>query len=135
MTWGFLAAAAFNILGMLGHTSGFTRTPAEALLPSLFGPESCLLIVLWGMAYAAVARRWHQVPALCVVFAFEKLFYTITWVRFWQTASVDAVLRDHPDAAPLLMAYGVGDGLFGLMFGVAAVMGLRGGHRARPLPP
>jgi hypothetical protein len=125
MTLGFFAAALFNIVGMLVHTAGFTSYPAAALIPSLFGPDGCLLIVVWGMAYGAVARRWDQVPALCGVFAAEKLFYTFSWVRFWQSTSVDEVFRDHADAAPLLLAYGVGDGLFGLMFAVAAVIGLR----------
>jgi hypothetical protein len=125
MPWGFLAAALFNVGGMLVHTRGFTSYPAAALIPSLFGPDGCLLIVVWGLAYAAVARHWAQLPALCAVFALEKAFYTFSWVRFWQVASLDAILHEHPGAASLLVAYGLGDGLFGLMFAVASGLGVQ----------
>ena len=56
-------------------TRGFTTDPLGPLWPGLFGTPGCLLIALWGLAYAAVAARWAQVPELCAVFALEKLFY------------------------------------------------------------
>jgi len=127
MTAGFYAAAAFNLVGMLWHTRAFTAFPAAALYPGLFGPEGCVAIVLWGLAYAAVAGRWSTTPALCGVFCVEKLFYGVTWLLYWARSplSVEEHMSQHPEAATLLLVYGAGDFAFAVFFAVAARRGAR----------
>lgn len=42
--------------------------------PGLFGPEGCIAIILWGLAYLSVAfGGWREVPYLVLVFGIEKV--------------------------------------------------------------
>merc|ERR1712130_8395 len=65
---------------------GASRYSLAALYPNVFSPEGCVAVILWGLAYAAVAQQYQRLPWLCFVFALEKAFYTLTWVN-WNFAN------------------------------------------------
>jgi hypothetical protein len=48
--------------------------------PSLLGREGVGGIVLWGFAYASVARSYAETPLTVLVFAVEKMYYFAAWV-------------------------------------------------------
>ena len=122
----FFAAAAFNLVGIGITTQLFTDNPLAALWPGLFGTPGCVLIAIWGLAYASVADRWRQVPALCGVFAIEKLFYGASWVLYWAAPTTPTLawhLAEAPSAAGFYLCYGAGDLLFAGVFALAAWTG------------
>ena len=124
-TAGFVLAAATNAL-ILVFSKGL-QDDLGAIDP-LFSPIGCLLILLWGAAYLAVARNHAQVPAVAAVFAVEKLAYTANWGQFLLLWEGDwAALRAaDPISWLFLSVYGLSDAAFMLFFGWVAWR-----HRAR----
>ena len=124
---GFYAAAAYNIGGLLVFSKGFTNTVLFDTDPVLFSIPGCLLVMIWGLAYAAQSRSWRSGPAVSAVFALEKAFYAGWWV--WWLAENHARLPDIYAADALAGAfysvYGLGDAAFGVFFAMAAAVALR----------
>src|SRR5262249_1208001 len=73
VTLGFRAAAFVNVAGILLFSLGLTNTALIARNPVVFSRFGLVCIMLWGLAYLAVARAYAQVPLLVAVFAVEKL--------------------------------------------------------------
>ncbi len=128
-TLGFVLAAATNAL-VLVFSKGL-QNDLGAIDP-LFSPIGCLLIVLWGAAYLAVARNHAKVPAVALVFAIEKLVYTAHWVQFTLMWPGDwaSIRASDPISWLFLSAYGLSDAAFMLFFGWVAWR-----HRARLFSP
>ena len=79
MKWiphGFKLAAAINIFGILLFSKGLTNTYLAELDPQVFSTFGQGCIILWGLAYLAVAERYREVRWLVAVFTVEKLVYT-----------------------------------------------------------
>ncbi|MBI5366032.1 MAG: hypothetical protein HZA54_03265 [Planctomycetes bacterium] len=119
---GFVAAAAFNIGGILVFTRALTNQAIFATDPAMFSRPACLLVMVWGLAYAAQARSWRAAPAISAVFALEKFIYAAWWCvwlahRGGELAALAE--RDLP-AGVFYAVYGAGDAAFGLFFAWAA---------------
>jgi hypothetical protein len=116
----FLAAGLAN-MGVLIFSAGFTNEILSAAFPEAFSRIGLFTIVLWGLAYIAVARRYAEVPWLVAVFAVEKYFYVATWV-YWLSAH-GATLGDLYAqsflAGLFFSVYGLNDLLFGVVFTAA----------------
>lgn len=114
----FYAAAGYNVAGMLLFSHGFSNPLLEALDPQLFTLPGQLSILLWGLAYAAVARHHARVPALVAVFALEKLMYAALWLRWLLAhgAGLPRLAEQSASTALFFAVYGLGDLLFGLFF-------------------
>ena len=80
ITGGFVLAGAFNVFGMLVVSRLFTNPLLSATDPAVFSWLGHVVIVLWGLAYWAVARSYRHVPYLLLVFFIEKMVYTTTWL-------------------------------------------------------
>lgn len=115
---GFLLAAAYNILGMLVFSKGFTNPVLEQQDPALFSWLGQVSIVLWGLAYGAVARNYLQVPHLLLVFFCEKMVYVCAWLLWLSqhSSNLPQLFASSPLSALFFAVYGAGDLLFGLMF-------------------
>ncbi|MDV3503884.1 hypothetical protein [Marinobacter sp. M-5] len=124
----FLAAGAVNIIGMLMISRGFTNdvlTFADPVVFSVFGQA---MILVWGLAYVAVARSWALVPWLCLVFFIEKLFYVGAWIVWWWNSAdqFSSILEQDSLTAVFIAGYGINDLAFGLLFLYAFVLARRG---------
>ena len=111
---GFLAAAAFNIVGILVFTRGLTNTALFDTDPAVFSRQGCVLILIWGLAYAAQSRTWRQAPLLSLVFAIEKACFA-GWWALWMSqhaGELGALAERDPMAAAFYGAYGLGDAAF-----------------------
>lgn len=115
---GFLFAAAYNIVGMLVFSKGFTNPVLEQQDPALFSWMGQVGIVLWGLAYGSVARSYIQVPYLLLVFFCEKMVYVVAWLLWLNQhgANLPELFASSPLSGLFFAAYGAGDLLFGLMF-------------------
>jgi hypothetical protein len=130
ITAGFLVGAAYNVVGMLVVTRAFSSETFFAVDSQLFSRPGCVLVMIWGLVYAAQSCYWKRAPAISAALALEKLFYVIWWVA-WVVAhgaGLGELWRADPLSGFFFSAYGAGDALFGGLFGLAACRGSRGGH-------
>ena len=118
ISYTFVAAALFNIVGILWATRGLTNQYLMGLHP-LFSPWGCGAIILWGLAYLALARSYESAPWVALVFALEKFYYVAVWITFLQSSarpSFAEIAAANPGAASFYRSFGIGDGLFGIFF-------------------
>ncbi len=111
----FLAAGLVNI-SVLFFSKFFTNEVMTAYDPVLASDFGVLMIVLWGLAYMAVAKNYPQVKWLVGVFVIEKFVYAYTWVRWITRNDVAAVYEKDVLAGVFFSIYGINDGLFCLFF-------------------
>jgi hypothetical protein len=123
ITKGFWLAGAYNVFGILLFSRLFMNPLLAAVDPAVFSWLGQLSIVLWGLAYWAVAKSYHRVPTLVAVFAFEKFVYTLTWLRWLseKAQTLPSIASESPMTAIFFSAYGAGDLLFGLFFAWTAL--------------
>jgi len=119
---GILLAAAYNIFGILIFSQGFSNPLLAQQDPAVFSWLGQVSILLWGLAYGAVAYRYLEVPSLLVVFFVEKMLYVVTWLCWLNThaSKLPELFNTSPLTALFFAVYGAGDLLFGLMFLLAA---------------
>jgi hypothetical protein len=119
---GFWAAGAFNVLGVLAFSRAGTNTYLSELYPDVFSGFGLLCVVLWGLAYVAAGGWKLPNPALCAVFAVEKLVYVGTWVVWLARhgGTLPTVWDRDPLTAVFYAIYGAGDLAFALFFLFAA---------------
>lgn len=127
ITLGFIVGGCVNVFGSLLVSVGFTNRLPASLDPVVFSHFGFVAIMLWGLAYVAVSRSYQQVPSLVMVFALEKLVYTITWL-LWMSRSADRIpglFSEAPLTAAFFSTYGVVDFSFGVFFACVAASTLR----------
>lgn len=122
ITRGFLLAGAVNVFGMLVVSKLFTNSLLHATDPAVFSWLGQVAIVLWGVAYWAVAERYRHVPYLVLVFFIEKMVYAATWILWlMQTShSLTSIASESLMTAIFFGVYGAGDFAFALFFGWVA---------------
>ncbi len=125
ITKGFLLAAAYNIVGILTISKVFTNPKMAELDPAVFSWLGILAIILWGMAYGAVAKSYQSVPTLILVFFVEKMVYVTTWLMWLSKngSTLPSVFAESPLTGFFFAVYGAGDLAFGLFFLWVAVKG------------
>jgi hypothetical protein len=126
--FGFVAAAAFNIVGILVVSEGLTNQVMFGVDP-LFSLGGCLGVIVWGLLYLAQGRSWRQAPAVSAVLAVEKLFYA-SWWAWWMSANASTLPElavRSPSAAAFYGSYGAGDALFAVFFALVAARAARSG--------
>ena len=124
---GFIAGGFTNIFGMLAASEFFTNTAFHKLSPEVFSDFGTFMVMVWGLAYLAVAKQAHQLPAICFVFAFEKAIYVYTWV-IWISSKSDMlpVIREEtPLLALFYSSYGLIDLAYALFFAWVGIRALQ----------
>lgn len=124
---GFQAAGLVNVAGVLLFSRGFTNAALTAHSPVVFSRFGLVCIMLWGLAYLAVARRYDQVPLLVAVFAVEKVVYAVTWVSWMSRfgSELPRLFSESTLTAVFYAIYGPNDLLFGIFFAAVAFETLR----------
>ena len=132
ITRGFVLAGAVNVFGMLVVSKLFTNSLLNSTDPAVFSWLGQVAIVLWGLAYWAVAQAFRHVPYLVIVFFIEKMVYTVCWlIWFLQKGhSLTSIASESLMTAIFFAMYGAGDLAFGLFFGGVALMVLNGGRNS-----
>ena len=132
ITRGFVLAGAVNVFGMLLVSKLFTNSLLSVTDPVVFSWLGQVAIVLWGLAYWAVARQYRHVPYVVVVFFIEKMVYALTWLLFLlqNGPSLTSIASESLLTAIFFGVYGAGDFAFGLFFGWVALKSLKGDRNA-----
>ena len=113
---------------MLAVSKLFTNSLLSATDPAVFSWLGQVAVVLWGLAYWAVAQPFRHVPYLVIVFCIEKFIYTVSWL-LWLVQnghSLTRIASESPMTALFFGMYGAGDCAFALFFGWVALKVLRG---------
>ncbi|STZ75412.1 hypothetical protein [Bergeriella denitrificans] len=116
ITYGFILAALYNIVGILVFSQFFTNGLLAKHDPMVFSWLGQVSILLWGLAYGSVAANYHKVPYLVAVFALEKAVYVYVWADWLLNNNQLAQLADSPMTALFFQIYGLGDLIFCLFF-------------------
>ena len=117
----YLAAGCYNFL-IVVFSKFFSAD--LGLVDPLFSQEGCILIVLWGMAYASVADRIALCPSLSLVFSMEKLFFGWRWMNWMHdnhALKLPLLLKEDPFTGVFFAVYGMGDIAASLLFLHAAI--------------
>ncbi|MFB6274889.1 MAG: hypothetical protein ABEI32_01915 [Halothece sp.] len=126
-TIGFLLSGIYNVLGILVFSKLFTNYMLSVVDPVVFSWFGQVSLLLWGLAYWSVAQSYQNVLYLLVVFFFEKMLYTGTWL-VWileKSSSLPTIASESPLTAIFFSGYGVGDFVFGIFFGWVALENLK----------
>ena len=132
ITRGFIFAGTVNVLGMLFVSKLFTNSLLNSTDPAVFSWLGQVAIVLWGLAYWAVAQQFRHVPYLVIVFFIEKMVYTVIWL-LWLVQkghSLTSIASESLMTAIFFGMYGAGDFAFGLFFGWVALKVLKDGRNS-----
>lgn len=124
---GLWLAGLYNVGGVLLFSQGLTSQSLPAQDPQVFSTLGLLAIMLWGCAYASVARVYQRVPGLLLIFALEKLLYTGNWL-LWLDAHAQrlpALFAEAPLTAVFYGIYGAGDFAFAIFFALAGIRAWR----------
>ena len=101
----------------------FTNEAIPAFDPVVMSYFGILMIVLWGLAYIAVAKNFHQVKWVVAVFAIEKFIYGFVWTKWHLNNDVSKVFARDTTAGVFYSIYGINDWLFFIFFLSACVGG------------
>lgn len=128
ITRGFILAGAVNVFGMLAISKLFTNSLLSSTDPAVFSWLGQVAIVLWGLAYWAVAKSYRHVPYLVMVFCIEKIVYTICWLLWLlqKGHSLTSIASESMMTAIFFGMYGAGDLAFAIFFGWVAIKVLKG---------
>jgi hypothetical protein len=89
----------------------------------VFSRFGLLSIILWGLAYLAVASVYVRAKWLLAVFAAEKCLYVATWLSWIRShaGELPGLFSESPLTATFYLIYGPTDLLFGLFFAFVAL--------------
>jgi hypothetical protein len=127
ITYGFLLAGAWNVVGILLFSRFFTNRLLATVDPVVFSWLGQVSIVLWGLAYCSVAKSYHCVPWLLIVFFVEKMIYGGTWLKWLieKGKTLPKIASESFLTAAFYSIYGAGDLIFGFFFGWVALRTMR----------
>ena len=125
--YGFICSGLINVLGIPIFSQLFTNMYLMKIDPDTFSVISLVTIILWGLAYIAVARQVPKVPLIALVFTIEKFFYATVWGRWIWKHHIDlpGIFAQDMLTGIFYAVYGLNDFLFGAFF-LAAFVQIRG---------
>lgn len=126
---GFILSGLMNVFGVIIFSRFFTNPvipEVDGDVMSIFG---LVMIVVWGFAYIAVAKHFHFVKWLILVFAIEKLIYGIVWIKWLSANSLPGVFEKDTMAGIFYTIYGANDWLFFAFFLLVFIRLINGGAK------
>ncbi|WP_425638241.1 hypothetical protein ACPUEN_02435 [Algoriphagus yeomjeoni] len=116
ITYGFIAAGLMNIGGVLTFSRFFTNSTIAEFDPAVMSNFGLVMIVIWGLAYIAIAKDFEKVNWLVAVFAIEKLIYGFVWAKWLMNNDLAAIYAEDNMAGIFYTIYGANDWLFFIFF-------------------
>ncbi len=118
--YGFIVAGLTNVVGGLVFSKFLTNDLLSSLQPSVLSDFGVVMIMIWGLAYIAVAKDHENTKWLVAVFALEKLAYVLVWLKWITNNDVSLVLEQDLLTGIFYSIYGPSDFIFGVFFAVVA---------------
>ena len=124
ITKGFIISGLMN-LSVLIFSRFFTNEAIPQFDPAVMSNFGLLMIVLWGLAYISIAKKFHHVKWLVGVFAIEKLVYGYVWANWMLNNNLSDVYEVDVMAGMFYSVYGINDWIFFVFFSFVFIYLLR----------
>ena len=115
ITKAFIIAGLMNLTVLIWSRFFTNKTIAE-FDPVVLSNFGLLMIVIWGIAYISVAKKFYEVKWLVGVFAIEKFIYGCAWTNWMLHNNVSDVFKKDTMAGIFYAIYGINDWLFFVFF-------------------
>lgn len=111
----------FNIAGLMNATvlifsKLFTNSTIPEFDPEVMSNFGLLMILIWGLAYMSVAKKYYQVRWLVGIFVIEKFIYGFIWTNWIINNNVYDVYKKDVLAGLFYSIYGINDWVFFIFF-------------------
>lgn len=113
---GFIAAGLMNIIAVLVLSRLFTNDVIPETDPVVMSNFGLLMIMVWGLAYLALAVNYRKAKWVVGTFVIEKLIYVIAWLVWLVNNNVGEVYDKDLFAGIFYSVYGVNDFIFFIFF-------------------
>lgn len=115
ITKGFIISGLMNATVLISSRL-FTNSTIPEFDHNVLSNFGLLMIVIWGIAYIAVAKNFYQVKWLVGVFAIEKFIYGFVWINWLLKNNISDVFEKDKMAGMFYASYGVNDWIFFAFF-------------------
>ena len=115
ITKGFITAGLMNMSALI-FSRFFTNKTITEFDPVVMSNFGLLMIVIWGLAYISIAKKFRYVKWLVAVFAIEKFIYGYIWITWILNNNIKAVYEKDLMAGIFYSIYGVNDWMFFVFF-------------------
>jgi hypothetical protein len=79
------------------------------------------MILIWGLAYISVSKKYRSVKWLVGVFAIEKLIYGLVWTNWMLHNTISDVFEKDTMAGLFYSTYGINDWVFFIFFSLVFI--------------
>lgn len=120
ITKGFITSGLMNA-SVLIFSRLFTNATIPEFDPIVMSNFGLLMILIWGLAYLSVAKKYHEVRWLVGIFAIEKLIYGCVWINWMLNNTISDVYEKDIMAGVFYSIYGVNDWVFFAFFALVFI--------------
>jgi hypothetical protein len=113
---GFILSGIVNILGILVFTKLFSSTAISEADPNVMSPFGLYMIMVWGLAFIAMAKSFHKAKWVIAVFCVEKISYVFCWGIWMLDHDLPILFEKDVFAGTFYALYGPNDLIFFLFF-------------------
>jgi hypothetical protein len=118
---GMYLSGIMNITGVLVFSRFFTNKVINEADPVVMSNFGLLMIVVWGLAFLAMAPKWEQLKWLIGAFAIEKIIYGLIWSQWILNNNLSSVFEEDAMAGIFYVIYGLNDWLFFVFYSVVFI--------------
>ncbi len=115
ITKGFIISGLMN-MSVLIFSRFFSNTTIPEYDPVVMSNFGLLMIVIWGLAFIAVSKKFQYLKWLIGVFAIEKFIYGFVWVKWIMNNNISEVYDKDVMAGIFYSIYGINDWSFFVFF-------------------
>lgn len=115
ITKGFIIAGLMNATVLI-FSKLFTNSTIPEFDPQVMSNFGLLMILIWGLAYISVAKKYYQVRWLVGIFVIEKFIYGFIWTNWIINNNVYDVYKKDVMAGLFYSIYGINDWVFFIFF-------------------
>jgi len=115
ITKGFIIAGLMNATVLI-FSKLFTNSTIPEFDPQVMSNFGLLMILIWGLAYMSVAKKYYQVRWLVGIFVIEKFIYGFIWTNWIINNNVYDVYKKDVMAGLFYSIYGINDWVFFIFF-------------------
>lgn len=120
ITTGFIIAGLMN-MSVLIFSRLFTNSTISEFDPSVMSNFGLVMILIWGLAYISVSKKYHSLKWLVGVFAIEKLIYGLVWTNWMLHNTISDVYEKDLMAGLFYSTYGINDWVFFIFFSLVFI--------------
>ena len=114
----FYLAGSINISGTLIFSKFFTNPTLIETDPIVMSKFGLVMIIVWGLAFIAIANHFDKNKWIIGVFCLEKTAYIVAWVIWFANTeyNINNIFEKDILAGSFYALYGLNDFLFLLFF-------------------